>query len=177
MPIKLTFVRHAQGTHNVSDYTAYENFDAELTDVGHQQTRDNMITDNFDAIYCSPLRRCRSTLLGMYPASKHMNIQLDDRLMEHPCGVNICDKRLEKRDMIFPKDWDATMVSEITPWEINQDADIEKIKSCTNDLIKKHNGHRVLVVSHSQWIFRWFKIYANQDVYLENCKSAFVDIL
>jgi broad specificity phosphatase PhoE len=176
MPLKLLFVRHAQGTHNVSDYTDPANFDAELTEVGHQQTKENQINGPFDTIYCSPLRRCRSTLLGINPNSENINVILDDRLMEQPCGINICDKRIEKADMILPKDWDTSRVSEITPWERNDDSDIEKIKSFTNDILTSHYNQTILIVSHSQWISRWFKIYTGEDVYLDNCKSISVNV-
>lgn len=176
MPSKLLFVRHAQGTHNVSDYTDPVNFDAELTEVGHQQTKENQITDTFDVIYCSPLRRCRSTLLGMNPNSENIKVILDDRLMEQPCGINICDKRIEKVDMILSKEWDTSGVSEITPWDRNDDADLEKIKSFTNDILSRHNNQTILIVSHSQWISRWFKIYTDKVVYLDYCKSVWVNV-
>ena len=176
MTIKLVFVRHAQGTHNVGYVNDPANFDAELTDVGIQQTKDSRIYDNYDAIYCSPLRRCRATLLGIYPSSETMPVILDDRLMEHPSGLNICDKRLEKSDMVFPEAWDSSNVSEISPWTVDQNADIEKIKSFTNDLVNNHDGHTVLIISHCNWIYRWFKLYTNKDMWLNNCQSVSINI-
>ena len=177
MPLTLTFVRHAQGTHNVDHENHPRNFDAELTPVGRQQTTVNRINENFAAIYCSPLRRCRATLLGIYPSSKDLPVILDDRLMEQPCGLNICDKRLAKSDMVIPIAWDSTKVSEITPWRIDDYADIEKIKTFTNDLLNRHkDGDKILIVSHGNWIYRWFKIYANKEVILNNCKSASINI-
>jgi len=177
MTITLVFVRHAQGTHNVDYYNHPRFFDAELTDLGIQQTQENKMDGFFDAIYCSPLRRCRATLLGIYPTSEYIPVILDDRLMEQPSGLNICDKRLDKSNMIFSPVWDSTNVSEISPWTVDQNADIEKIKSFTTELLHRHkNGGRILIVSHCTWIYRWFKIYTGKDVVLNNCKSASINI-
>ena len=178
MTMMLVFVRHAQGTHNISYVNDPANFDAELTDIGHQQTKENIIIGSgvFDAIYCSPLRRCRSTLLGIYPESETMPVILDDRLMELPCGLNICDKRLEKSDMILPKNWDNSNISEINPWIVDSNEDTEKIKSFTNDLVNKHKCHTVLIVGHGNWNYRWFNIYSDKDIYLNNCQSILTTI-
>jgi broad specificity phosphatase PhoE len=181
MPVNLVFVRHAQGTHNkmanVIGAGAYNdpiNLDAELTPLGVSQTLENRLFEKFDAIYCSPLRRCRNTLLGVYPLSESYPVVLDDRLMEQPCGGNICDKRLEKNEILssFPKTWDHSNVSETYDWALNYDADHAKIASFTEDLKNKHDGQTVLIVSHGTWIYRWFLTMKSIVVNLENCKVA-----
>jgi broad specificity phosphatase PhoE len=172
MSINLVFVRHAQGTHNVGHGNDPMNFDAILTPVGHQQTKENMLTERFDAIYCSPLRRCRATLLGIYPDSENTRVIMDDRLMEQPCGINICDKRLDKSKMVFPNAWDSSKVADITPWKYDEYADLEKIKSFTKELLTNHRNQNILIVSHGNWIYKWFKIYTKHDVQLPNCKSV-----
>lgn len=177
MTITLVFVRHAQGTHNIDHENHPKNFDAELTSLGRQQTNNNMVSDNFDAVYCSPLRRCRATLLGIYPSSENLPVILDDRLMEQPCGLNICDKRLEKSDMVFPGAWNSSNVSEITPWTIDENADIDKIKTFTTELLNKHKtGGKILIVSHGNWIYKWFKMYTNKEVRLNNCQSVSINV-
>jgi len=176
MQITLTFVRHAQGTHNVDHENHPRNFDAELTAVGRQQTKNNMIHGDFATIYCSPLRRCRATLLGIYPASQELPVILDDRLMEQPTGLNICDKRLEKSDMVFPSAWNSYFVSEKTPWTINDNADLDNIETFTNELLRHHkDGDKILIVSHGNWIYRWFKNYVGKEVLLNNCQIVSVN--
>jgi broad specificity phosphatase PhoE len=186
MPVNLVFVRHAQGTHNqgaeIYGDIAYNypgNIDAILTTKGIRQTTENRLHEKFDAIYCSPLRRCRSTLLGIYPLSETLPVIVDDRIMEQPCGGNICDKRLDKSLVLdtFPKSWNHDLVSDVTPWLINKDSDREKIVTFTEDLIKKHQGQTVLIVSHGTWISRWFQHFAKaENMRIENCKSYRITI-
>ena len=181
MPVNLVFIRHAQGTHNkmanVFGAGAYNdpiNLDAELTPLGLTQTLENRLFEKFDAIYCSPLRRCRSTLLGVYPLSESYPVILDDRLMEQPCGGNICDKRLEKTEILpsLPTSWDHTKVSVVNDWSIDHAADYAKIMTFTEDIKNKHDGQTILIVSHGTWIYRWFLALKSSVVNLDNCKVA-----
>ena len=173
MAVTIVFVRHAQGTHNISPLNLPSNFDAVLTPLGQRQTLENPIHERFDAVYCSPLRRCRETLLGIYPVSESLPVLLDDRLMEQPNGVNICDKRLEKADMTIPPRWNHTGVADRSPWVDDPAADRRKIQAFTEEIQARHAGQTILVVGHSNWIHRWFKLYKDEsDVYLDNCKSV-----
>jgi probable phosphoglycerate mutase len=181
MPVNLIFIRHAQGTHNkiassigAGSYNDPINIDAELTPLGLKQTIDNRLFEEFDAIYCSPLRRCRHTLLGVYPLSETLPVILDDRLMEQPCGGNICDRRLEKSEILptFPPSWDHSKVLDKYLWIKDIDKDIEKIKSFTEELKNKHQNQNILIVSHGTWIYRWFALMKYESVILDNCKVA-----
>jgi broad specificity phosphatase PhoE len=172
MKTQFLFVRHAQGTHNVSFCNDPRNFDALLTQVGDQQTLENKLNERFDMIFCSPLRRCRSTLLGIYPESEFLPVVLDDRLMELPSGINICDKRIDKKWMIIPSTWNSEKVSDITPWHSDVNADLERIKSFIQDVLANYAGKNILIVSHFNWINTWFRLYKNENVELDNCKSA-----
>ena len=179
MPVNLVFYRHAQGTHNkmaeLEGDTAYNdpvNIDANLTDLGVKQTVDNRIFDYYDAIYCSPMRRCRQTLLGIYPSSNSLPVILDDRLMEQPCGKNLCDKRLEKSEILpeFPPSWNHEKVAEDYLWHLNQQVDLDKITGFTNDLLQDHQNETILIVSHGQWINRWLNIYKQKNLWVDNCQ-------
>jgi len=181
MPVNLVFIRHAQGTHNkmassigAGAYNDPVNLDAELTPLGQKQTTENKLEETFDAIYCSPLRRCRNTLLGVFPQSESMPVILDDRLMEQPCGGNICDKRLEKSIILptFPPTWDHTKVLDNYIWAKDNNADVEKIRSFTEEIKTKHQNQTVLIVSHGTWINLWFIIMKNEGLFLDNCKTA-----
>ena len=179
MPTTILFVRHAQGTHNLcaelhgdKGYSDPQYLDAELTPKGIRQTTENRLFEKFDAIYCSPMRRCRQTLLGIYPLSKDLPVIMDDRLVEQPCGYNICDRRLDKSEIIqsFPPSWDHTHVADVYPWLIDEKADEEKIWTITKELLDKHQNQTILVVCHGTWIHRWFKLFTNTVTpWLENC--------
>lgn len=177
------FVRHAQGTHNL-DYSligddAYNkprNLDAALTTFGHSQTekaRTLFAHQQFDVILCSPLRRCRETLIGIYPAAVSLPVVLDDRLME-PQGAHLCNRRKEKPELIrlLPAKWDLTNVGEANLY----DAGVEKrpefyrrIASVTEDICVRWPGKRILVVTHHMWIRHWHNIYYGIEVPVENC--------
>lgn len=182
MPANLYLLRHAQGWHNdpgpnyVGDsYNDPQFRDAVLTPVGLEQTvakRLELATTVFDAIYCSPMRRCRQTLLGVYPKAVDMNVHLDDRLIEQPTGKNIADYRLE-RDLIIntcPKKWDGTGVAVINPFNISSDSlDQQKIRNMTQHILKKHVTGNVLIVTHGAWIGRWLEMYQGHTYYIDNC--------
>jgi len=180
MPTNILFLRHAQGTHNkmadVQGAGAYNdpiNLDADLTPLGEKQLFENRLFEEFGAIYCSPLRRCRKTLLGVYPRSSELPVILDDRLLEQPCGGNICDKRLPKEEILqtFPESWCHERVSDTLIWQRDDKNDMEKIKSFTDDLLKNHKDTTVLVVCHGTWIQRWTQLYKSEHVFIENCKT------
>ena len=121
------FIRHGQATHNVDALIRGEhayfdpvNTDAELTDVGLQQARDarGAIPDDLVAVYCSPSRRCRQTLLGAAPAqAEKFGVMLDDRLME-PQGDALCNKRIERAALAgaVPVGWTLNGVAEENPY-------------------------------------------------------------
>ena len=100
--MKLIFLRHAQGTHN-SDavrrgsiaYFDPIHTDAPLDDVGLCQTVANQREFDCDFIYCSPMKRCRDTLMQVMPASKDRPVRLDDRIMETQGGA-ACNRRSAK---------------------------------------------------------------------------------
>jgi len=188
MPTKILFVRHAQGTHNLAaennngiyDNKDISHIDAVLTEKGIQQTVENQILgETFDAIYCSPMRRCRQTLLGIYPQSEQLPVILDDRLVEQPCGINPSDRRLDKSLIIdsFPKTWIHTAVSDIYDWVVDEIEDKHKIISITQEILRENENKTVLIVCHGTWIYRWFIMFKNvPNTWLENCKSIRVTL-
>jgi len=184
MPTEIYFLRHAQGLHNawptgyVGDARSDPLFrDAPLTTIGALQTvaaQPAFAGINFDAIYCSPMRRCRQTLLGIYPESASMQVVVDDRLIEQPSGGNICDHRLE-HDWIVgncPDKWDLSGVQVVNPFlNGSAEGDAQKIRNITQHILRSHPGGRVLVVGHGRWIKNWFDMYkgAGSGYYLANC--------
>ena len=114
--MKIFFIRHGLAGHNVgfnlvgeSAYFDPKYFDALLEPEGENQAQNaglKLLNIKFDAIYCSPSRRCIQTLDNLlsttkviidsaFKAPKNEFIILDDRLME-PQGYHI-PKYLQSR--------------------------------------------------------------------------------
>jgi len=187
MPTTFTLLRHAQGTHNVNYFQKQSQYndpiyiDAELTQEGIQQTIQarQSIVQEFDAIYCSPLRRCRSTLVGVLPDSANQVVFVDDRLIEQPCGVNLCNKRLEKSKVVesCPPLWNVDNVSAINPFLIKStEEDKKKIYNFTKEIRTKYPNGNVLVVAHCEWINRWSQMFQMRHANLENCEYMTVTV-
>jgi len=182
MPTKIYLVRHAQALHNAppAGYSGNAETDeifkdALLTDVGHWQTtklKEKLIDMKFDAIYCSPLRRCYQTLKGAYPRSVYLNVKIDDRLIEQPHGTHTSNHRLDKKELgqNSPVNWDLTNVSDINPHSIKEKrSEYEIIINFMDEVINYHQEQSVLVVSHGKWISRLLKIYYGKGEHINNC--------
>jgi broad specificity phosphatase PhoE len=186
MSTEFVFVRHAQATHNVDAEqrgpVAYEDpihTDAALTDTGYEQADNTVVHGPFAATYCSPLRRCRQTLLTIHPSFREVSVQLDDRLME-PTG-HICNRRMDRIDVLaeIPVTWDATGTAPENPWNSTEESceDFhQRIRDFTSDVLHHHVGERVLIVSHFQWISAWFKMFKGQSVAPANCQVLFATL-
>lgn len=184
--VEFVFIRHAQATHNVaadehgpSAYSDPAFRDAMLTDEGHLQTTrvrrergaeflgpGGALTP--DIVYCSPLRRCQQTLLGVIPAAEAWSVCLDDRLMEPQSHV--CNHRPE-RDEVARKSssaWNLERVSKVNPKDAPESV-VARIRAFTAEIVARHPGQRVLVVSHFTWICNWFRIFKREIVEPSNC--------
>ena len=175
MSITIHFLRHAEAAHNVAARergdAAYNDpafVDAPLTDTGFEQAFNTSIDMTlFEAIYCSPLKRCRQTLHSVMIGPNTFadeRIALDDRLME-PQG-HICNKRAERDVLIYEvPSWNTDRVAAANPYTgVESTNDFKRrIIAFTDDLIA--SGHKaVLVVSHHEWIRMWFAIYQQKQV-------------
>ncbi len=180
MSVTLVFVRHAEATHNVDAavrgavaYSDPIHIDAALTDTGHEQAYNTVIDGVIDAVYCSPLRRCCQTLLGIQPPFINFPVRLDDRLME-PTG-HICNRRVERDELLANVSavWDMWAVSHTNPYVDEEESIVDfqqRIVAFTHDIVQRHSGQRVLIVSHFQWIRSWFQIFKESRVTPANCQ-------
>ena len=186
MPTTFVFFRHAQGYHNldgdIRGDIAYHDpihLDAILTDFGINQAESNNIGDEiFDQVFCSPMRRCKQTLLGIYPNAKSLSVIVDDRLIEQPQGMHISDKRLDKNDnnSYTPLKWDTKLVSDINPYVLDANKDMDNIISFTQSVRDNYPNGKVLIVTHGKWLSNWFMIYKNNDKWFNNCESMRVTL-
>lgn len=187
--VKFVFMRHGEGTHNVAAWTegeaAYQNpahADASLTPTGEEQCVAEgprlLELGPYDAVYCSPLRRCRQSLLCALPGAADWVVTLDDRIME-PQGFHVCNRRQNRQAVraTSPDVWSTQAVGSINPYtgwrEVNGSADPRfygRIRAFTESVLASGAG-RVLIVSHHEWIRRWFEIYhGTEDVSPRNAE-------
>ena len=184
--MNITFLRHAEARHNadaaVRGDAAYfdpVNADADLTDNGWRQALDSRSDVPQDhAIYCSPLRRCRGTLLGIVSDAGTRSVILDDRLME-PQGQAICNRRSERRAILgeIPPAWICN-IAEHNPYDCSsEEYDVDEVfmpKFCNRvraftEELRRSNHEHVIVVSHHDWIRVWFWLYKRERVSVANC--------
>lgn len=190
MPTVVYLLRHGQAQHNTDEFRANAEqarvdpkyLDSRLTEKGVYQAihaQDKLKGIVFDAIYCSPLRRCRNTLLLAFPESATANVAVDDRILEQPYGHNIADKRMERADVVSdcPPNWICENVSESNPFHTSSEAvEREAIRSFTADVCRQWPGGVVFVVAHQTWIRRWTEMFHVTPLQLENCGIASIEI-
>jgi len=193
--MKLIFLRHAQGTHN-SDavrrgsiaYFDPIHTDAPLDDVGLQQTVAQQQYYVCDYIYCSPMKRCRDTLLQVMPASSDRSVRLDDRIMETQ-GRALCNRRSAKSTILesVPAAWDTTGIAEENPHDLvyehqsHTTAEMplfqQRVKGFTEHLLATHaDSDTILIAGHHDWIRTWFWLYKDMDVSPKNCETLYASI-
>jgi broad specificity phosphatase PhoE len=180
MTTTFVFVRHAQGYHNLDgekrgDQAYYDpiHIDAELTNIGILQARGNNLGNEiFDAIFSSPMKRCRQTLINIYPISQVLPVILDDRLIEQPQGTYLCNKRVEKYNIVktIPSIWNTDKIFTRNPFILNNTLDDNKLTSFTDDIKNKYPNGKVLIITHGKWIHNWLLKYKYVSKYVNNCE-------
>ena len=190
------FLRHAQATHN-SDaarrgspaYFDSANADAAIDDTGMTQIYlCKYPLPACNAIYCSPLRRCRQTLIGVLPEALSRPVHLDDRLME-PQGQAVCNKRIGCAELAgsVPASWDLSGVGDVNPFDVVDEGYSSKvgvtagfadrIRAFTDSLLDNHTDYQtILVVTHNDWIMTWFELYSRDTVAPRNCELIGVEV-
>jgi broad specificity phosphatase PhoE len=179
--MKLIFVRHGQATHNSDAKTRGEiayfdpiHTDSALDTIGLEQvlkTREIFPSEKIDVIYCSPIQRCRQTLLAVIPESNNLPVRLDDRVMESQ-GLAYCNKRSERHAVIAssPSAWDCSGVAETNPFDTLKECYslavsempefCERVRVFMEYLLATHaEDETILIVGHHDWIRTWFYLY------------------
>jgi broad specificity phosphatase PhoE len=193
--MRIIFIRHAQAAHNadalIRGDIAYHDpihKDSSITELGKQQiAKGEPYTDSPDVIYCSPMRRCRQTLLTMYPAFSESIVHLDDRLMETQ-GIAMCNRRSSRPDIlgIIPPQWNTTGIDVVNPFDLIkeryslEESDMtefaDRIRAFTTYLLAKHRDETVLIMAHHDWIRTWYYIYKNVRISPKNCEVLRTEI-
>jgi broad specificity phosphatase PhoE len=181
------FVRHGQATHNLTKaYWDPREQDATLTPEGVRQAwalRRERLGENCQAIWCSPLQRCRQTLtLLLGDAARMARVHLDDRLME-PQGGAIVNRRLEWDALRaqVPATWELDGVGVVNPFDVwveggsvgeeGHSGFDRRVRAWTEEMCRRWPDGRILVVSHHDWIASWFRQFGEtgkRRISLEN---------
>mgnify|MGYP005837363559 CR=1 FL=1 len=151
---RLYLVRHAQSQGNTGEDLV--SGDPDLTDVGREQARrlgERMRSQRVDVIYSSPLRRTQQTALVIAGV---LGLEVFPRadLREIDLGQDNADVRLlppEERGRVTKRilvegTWDSFPGSE------GSRAARRRVRAAMDDIVRRHPGHRVVVVTHSGFI-------------------------
>jgi alpha-ribazole phosphatase len=148
--LKLTLVRHGETEWNAQRRYQGQT-DIPLSAIGVRQAElvaERLTGEKFDAIYTSDLKRAWQT--ARFIAEKvGLSVSAEPRLREMAFGVLeglIWDEAEEK----YPKMLKAWLEDYNQPPDGGEslDAFSERILSCRDDLLAKHNAQRVLLVAH-----------------------------
>lgn len=151
---RLYLVRHAQSQGNTGEDLV--SGDPDLTDVGREQARrlgERMRHQRVDVIYSSPMRRTQETALVIADV---LGLEVFPRadLREIDLGQDNADVRLlppEEQERVTKRilaegTWDCFPGSE------GSQAARRRVKTAMDDIVRRHPGQRVVVVTHSGFI-------------------------
>ncbi len=142
---KIVFIRHAESEYN-RDVIWAGRVDCSLTEKGIESAKKigNTIENNFDAIYCSPLKRAKQTLEAIFPNAKPI---YDERIIE----ISIGEWEDKKKDLFDTHLRELFRKGLYTPPGAESHQDVDK-RACNfvEELFEKYkNNERILVVTHN----------------------------
>lgn len=142
---KIVFIRHAESEYNRDGIWAGR-VDCSLTEKGIKAAKElgNTIENNFEAIYCSPLKRTKQTLEAIFPDAKPI---FDNRIIE----ISIGEWENKKKDLFDPHLRELFRKGLYMPpgAESHQDVD-KRVCNFVEELFEKYNNNeRILVVTHN----------------------------
>ena len=163
----LYFIRHGISEHNIlfskygkSVFYDQRYYDTKLTSDGIEQSivlgNSWKGIDKVDLVLCSSLSRTLETARNIFT---HINVPILalDILKEYPQGLQTCNKRDHKQNLInkYPE-IDFTNVDEIdTMWDPVKEETIDKLEErikLLNEFIKGRNENEIAIISHNSFI-------------------------
>lgn len=172
-----TFVRHGQTYWNKNGIM-HGQYDIPLNDAGVRQAKrisKELKGEHFDLCFCSPLKRARSTAISIMLHHRNVVISYDDRLMELSKGL-LEGKHLNSEKLLKSEDRDF-----IKKFGIESKSDFfSRVKSFVQEVEKKHNGKKILIVAHSGTIKMLMFSFSHPraplhkayyDLHIKNCKA------
>lgn len=142
---KIVFIRHAESEYNRDGIWAGR-VDCSLTEKGIDSAKKlgRTLDNNFDAIYCSPLKRTKQTLEAIFPDAKPI---YDERIIE----ISIGEWENKKKDLFDAHSIELFRKGLYIPpgAESHQDVD-KRVCNFVEELFEKYKGNeKILVVTHA----------------------------
>ncbi len=158
---EIYLIRHGQTEWNQA-HRFQGHLDSPLTPGGVQQVEalaKRLKTIPFDAIYSSDLDRAYQT--AKIIANFHGNaIITDKRLRERCYGIfeGLTQSEISEKYPEVYQAYKREAFKFVIPGAESCDKIVERTMSCLNELVEKHSGQRILVVSHGGIIGRFIRI-------------------
>ena len=141
---KIVFIRHAESEYN-RDGIWDGRADCNLTEKGIETAKElgKSLNNNFDVIYCSPLKRARQTLSAIFPEAEPI---YDERITE----ISIGEWENQKKDLFDSHLKELFRKGLYTPpgAESHQNVD-KRVCNFVEELFEKYHNQRILVVTHN----------------------------
>lgn len=173
------FIRHAESLGNaaVKEYSDAALNDTSLRDcglsqIGHAQAaglRSAFTGRTFAAIYCSPARRCRETLLEIYPAAVTQTVRVDCRLAEGR-GWAEFNELTPLNPMEWPALWDLTRAAECRERLESIGEMSRRMRGWWIEVSDMVTDGEILVVTHKWPIQLWARDWPEVFIEPENSK-------
>lgn len=170
-------IRHGQ-THWNKNGIMHGQYDIPLNQTGINQASkisDELKDEHFDLCFCSPLERARKTALKILINHKNTPIVYDDRLKELSKGL-LEGRHVSSEKLLKDENYDF-----LEKFEIESKKDFfKRVKSFVDDVEKRYEGKRILIVAHSGTIkmlhfaFDYPSIPIHKAYYnmsIKNCKK------
>lgn len=143
--VNVVFIRHAESEYNRDGIWAGR-ADCNLTEKGIEAAKKlgQNLKDDFDVIYCSPLKRTKQTLNSIFP---NVTPIYDDRIIEISIGV----WENKKKKLFDDKLIDLFRKGLYTPpgAETHEDVDKRVISFIEDIFTNYNNNEKILVVTHN----------------------------
>jgi 2,3-bisphosphoglycerate-dependent phosphoglycerate mutase len=146
------FIRHGETDWN-KEHRAQGCMDIPLNSDGLRQAKaiaERISDENWDIIYASPLSRAFDTAKAIGKAA-NLQIVTDERLREISFGETEGTTENERLERWGPN-WREIELGQ----ETSEEADI-RWKSVLQEILQKHDGQRVLIVTHGALLVRIYK--------------------
>jgi broad specificity phosphatase PhoE len=173
--MKIYFIRHAQGEHNLSEKNWQIKY-PKLTELGIRQSKNLglLLKDvSMDLILVSPLRRTLQTSEIIFGKENNsVSIELVKEFIVNPCDLREPKSKISEE---FPNVNFDLVDDNYNYNELESDNDIEIRCNKFYDYIKNLNFENIAVVTHGAFLMKFVTIYGSRlkiedKKWFENCE-------
>ena len=177
--MKISFIRHAQGVHNLSEENWQIKFPS-LTEEGINQCKElkNKITEEYDIILVSPVKRTLQTAEEVFNKDKDKFISSE---LIRESVINPCDLRESKEDA--SKNFPYVNFDLINDnYDYNKREVPEEVHIRCHlfyDFLLKLKYNKIAVVSHGAFLREFITLYGEklgmsiEDKWFKNCELRY----